>query len=81
MLLFFHDCGNGIIVIKNILYQGVFNKIPLNFEKSIFNENDKYDISEYDIVVPVFWLDRELSSKSTKKFISELKKIFLDIKY
>ena len=60
------------------LAEGVFNKIPSNFEKSIFNENDKYDISEYDIVVPAFWIDRAFPNKSMKKFISELKnkKIF-----
>ncbi|MBC2577821.1 flavodoxin family protein [Peptostreptococcus russellii] len=60
------------------LAEGVFNKIPSNFEKSIFNENDEYDLSEYDIVIPAFWIDRSFPNKSMKNFISKLKnkKIF-----
>lgn len=60
------------------LANGVFDKIPSNFEKAIFNEKDEFDLSEYDVIVPAFWVDKSFPNKSMKNLIQELrnKKIF-----
>ncbi len=60
------------------LAEGVFDKIPARYEKAIFKVGEDYDISEYDVVVPAFWIDKSFPNKPMKDFISSLEntKIF-----
>lgn len=61
------------------LAEGVFNNIPDDYEKVLYTDKDSYDISDCDVVIPTFWVDRSNANKSMKEVISSLKnkKVFL----
>ena len=61
------------------LAEGVYNNIPAQFEKALFNEKDDFNLDEFDAVICGFWVDRSNAHKAMKEIISSLrnKKVFL----
>lgn len=61
------------------LAEGVYNNLPSQFDKALFNEKDDFNLDEFDAVVCGFWVDRSVAHKAMKEIISSLrnKKVFL----
>lgn len=61
------------------LAEGVFNKIPSQFDKKLFNEKDDFNLDEFDTVICAFWVDRSNAHKAMKDIISSIrnKNVFL----